>query len=281
MRISVTPIGHATTLIELGDFRIITDPVFSTKIGMSFAGFVVGTPRLRPPTLALNELPPIQAVLLSHAHFDHADKPSLRGLPREATAVVHRRNRDLVRRFKARHELQWGESIWLEKDGEPFVKVTGTAAKHWGARTLYDSWRGWGGFLLEVPSLPSPNFPEQPFSILFAGDTAQTDAFRILRQQRQGRGVDLALMPIGAYDPWIFNHCNPEQAWDMAINDLGAHWFLPIHYEVFSLSNEPLGEPIQRLKAIAQANNLLHRVVGIPIGERFSLSIAEEEPCLV
>lgn len=271
--IKVTSIGHATTLIELGDFRLLTDPVFSPKIGVSLGGWVIGTPRLQPPALHIEELPPIDAVLLSHAHFDHADKPSLKRLSREAVAVVHRGNRDLIKRFAQRHVLQWGDTIWLEREGKPFVKVTGTAAKHWGARTLFDQWRGWGGFLLEVPSVPSPTMPGQPFSILFSGDTAQTDAFHRLRQQREGRGVDLAIMPIGAYDPWIMNHCNPEQAWDMAMNDLGAHWLMPIHYGVFALSNEPLDEPMARLWAAAQAAGQESRVVGSPIGEPFVVSL--------
>ncbi len=87
MTIKVTSIGHATTLIELGDFRLLTDPVFSSKIGVSLGAWVIGTPRLQPPALQVEDLPPIDAVLLSHAHFDHADKPSLKRLSIVETAT--------------------------------------------------------------------------------------------------------------------------------------------------------------------------------------------------
>lgn len=267
----ITPLGHATVLMQFGEFTLITDPVLGDKIGMPFGPFVMGSRRLHPPPLRGHELPPIHAVLLSHAHYDHADVPTLRQIPKNASVIFHRYNGDLVKHFATRHELRWGQSAWLHHQDTPFLQVTSVRTKHWGARTLFDPWRGWGGFLLEIPSIPSPVFPNQPLSILFAGDTARTDSFAELRHQRQGRGVDLAIMPIGAYDPWIFNHCSPEQAWEMAMHDLGAHWFMPMHYGVFALSREPIDEPMRRLRAVAQQQNMSSHILGDIIGCSFSL----------
>lgn len=264
--ISIQPLGHASVLICTQDYNLLIDPVLMDKIGLSIGPWTIGNRRLTPPALRVHELPPIHAVLLSHAHFDHTDMRTLRQLPKDATALVQKGNRGLVRRFAQRHALRWGEEHILQHQGEPWVRVTSTPSKHWGARTLIDAWRGWGGYLLEFPKLQSPHWPEQSFSILFAGDTAQTDVFKELHTKRlqQGlQGIDLAIMPIGAYDPWIFNHCTPEQGWDMAIHDAGAHWFMPIHYETFSLSNEPFKEPITRLLTHAQAHDARQRVVGL------------------
>ena len=120
---------------------------------------------------------------------------------------------------------------------------------------IKDTHRGYGGFLLRRGGR----------TILFAGDTAYTDALTPLGRREP---IDLAIMPIGAYDPWIQAHASPEEAWRM-FEDLGARWFLPIHHATFRLSREPIGEPLERL--IAAAGPERHRIVGSTIGSTWVL----------
>jgi L-ascorbate metabolism protein UlaG (beta-lactamase superfamily) len=127
--------------------------------------------------------------------------------------------------------------------------------KHWGARTRTDVYRGYNGYLIQAGR----------FRVLFGGDTAYTHLFRKLRSAKP---VDLAIMPIGAYDPWIHAHCNPEQALAMA-NDAGAESVLPVHHRTFHLSREPYNEPIERLlQASGRAED---RIQVREIGEEFHL----------
>jgi L-ascorbate metabolism protein UlaG (beta-lactamase superfamily) len=190
-------------------------------------------------------------ILLSHAHMDHTDLGTLRLLPRDVPIVVQSGNRDLVRRFRQVHELGWGE--FIELDG---VRIEATQARHWGARMMADHHRGYGGYLLQKGGR----------SVLFAGDTAYTDVLTPLG--RRGP-IDLAILPIGAYDPWIANHASPEQAWLM-FRRLGAETVLPVHHSTFRLSREPTDEPIRRFLAAAGAEQW--RVGVTEIGGTWSLS---------
>ena len=127
--------------------------------------------------------------------------------------------------------------------------------KHWGARMRTDVHRGYNGYLIEAGR----------YCIVFGGDTAYTDLFRKVRSSKP---VDLAIMPIGAYDPWIRMHCNPEQALEMA-NQAGAEFVLPVHHRTFKLSSEPYDEPIERLlQACGSAED---RIPIREIGEDFHL----------
>lgn len=263
--VHVTALGHASVLIDLGGFRLLCDPVLGGAIGVRLPGVTVGPRRLRAPALRVHELPPIDAVLLSHGHMDHVDRYTLDRLPRSATAIVQTGMRDFVRRFAHTDSLPWGASREFATEPVGAVRITAVPSKHWGARMVVDRWRGFGGYLIEALDLQSPS-GTGPLSILFAGDTALTDHYRELRARR-GRGVDLALFPIGAYDPWIMNHCSPEQAWAMAICDLGAERLLPIHYDTFRLSKEPIGEPLARLHAAADQAGERDRICGTTLGE--------------
>jgi L-ascorbate metabolism protein UlaG (beta-lactamase superfamily) len=183
--------------------------------------------------------------------MDHTDLGTLRLLPADVPVVVQTGNRDLVRRFHQVHELAWGRSFDL--DG---LRIEATEARHWGARMMTDRHRGYGGFLLQKAGR----------SVLFAGDTAYTD---VLTKLRHRGPIDLAILPIGAYDPWIANHASPEQAWVM-FRRLGADWVLPVHHSTFSLSREPVAEPISRFLAAAGAER--ERVVVTEVGGTWSLS---------
>lgn len=247
-------IGHSTVLIRVDDFTILTDPVFSARVGIKIGPFTLGIKRLVSPALRLPELPVPDLILLSHAHMDHLDRPSLRKLENRGTTVVTAAGTsDLLRvkHYAAVHELRWDESCQVGP-----AKVRAFEVKHWGARTRTDIHRGYNGYLIETGR----------YRIVFGGDTAYTDLFRKIRSSKP---VDLAIMPIGAYDPWIHAHCNPEQALAMA-NHAGAEFVLPVHHRTFKLSNEPYGEPIERL--LVASGSSADRIPVREIGDEFHLS---------
>ncbi len=234
-------------------FTILTDPVFSTRVGIKIGPFTLGIKRLVHPALRFPELPVPDLILLSHAHMDHLDRPSLRKLENRGTTVITAAGTsDLLRvkRYRAVHELRWEESVQVGP-----AKVRAIEVKHWGARTRTDVHRGYNGYLIEAGC----------YRILFGGDTAYTELFRKIRSSKP---MDLAIMPIGAYDPWIHAHCNPEQALAMA-NHAGAEFVLPVHHRTFKLSNEPHGEPIERL--LLASGSAADRIAVQEIGEEFHL----------
>jgi L-ascorbate metabolism protein UlaG (beta-lactamase superfamily) len=143
---------------------------------------------------------------------------------------------------------------WRETVEAGPLSVRGLQVNHWGARMRTDTWRGYNGYMIAAGRR----------RVLFAGDTAFTDLFR------EAGGADLAIMPIGAYNPWIRYHCDPEQAWSMA-NDARADRVLPVHHKTFHLSYEPVEEPIARLLEAA-GRSADDRVVVQEIGQEFHLA---------
>ena len=244
-------IGHTTVLLRIDGFTVLTDPVFSTRIGVGVGPVTIGMKRLVYPAIALADLPRPDLILLSHAHMDHFDLPSLRKLEHSGTTVVTAaKTADLLRpkKYQAVHELRWDESRQVGP-----LKIRAFEVKHWGARMRTDVYRGYNGYLIEAGR----------YRIVFGGDTAFTDSFR---QLRSSKPVDLAIMPIGAYNPWIHAHCNPEQALTMA-NHAGAEFVLPVHHQTFKLSSEPYREPIERLLLAAGSSE--ERVAVRDIGDEF------------
>lgn len=230
-------LGHSTVLLKIDGFTIITDPVFSTRAGIDLFLFTIGVKRLVDPAIEAAKLPKIDLILVSHAHMDHLDVPSLRALESKGTRVVTAKSTsDLFRpeRYQSLEEVGWNETA---QAGE--ARVTGLEVNHWGARMRTDTYRGYNGYLIEVGKR----------QVLFAGDTANTDAFRRLPENGK---PEVAIFPIGAYNPWIRAHCNPEQAWRMA-NEARAEVVLPVHHQTFALSREPLTEPIERFYDAAGA----------------------------
>jgi L-ascorbate metabolism protein UlaG (beta-lactamase superfamily) len=230
-------IGHSTVLLSIDGFTILTDPVFSKRIGLNIGPLTVGFKRLVAPALPLAGIPAPDLILLSHAHMDHFDLPTLRKLENShSTVITAASTSDLLRgspdkpRYAAVKELRWNETAQVGP-----ASIRAFEVKHWGARMRTDTYRGYNGYLIEVGR----------YRVVFGGDTAITDSFK---QVRSSRPVDLAIMPIGAYDPWIAAHCTPEQALLMA-NHAGAEFVLPVHHRTFQLSREPDGEPMQRLLA--------------------------------
>lgn len=246
-------LGHSTVLLKLDGFTILTDPVLENWIGVDLRVATVGMKRISAPALRANQLPKVDLILSSHAHMDHLDLATIRSLESVNTEVVMARSTsDLIRaeRYGRVQEVGWGEEV---RSGPATIR--GLAVKHWGARMRTDTHRGYNGYSVTVGR----------WKVLFAGDTADTDAFRV---QRNG-DVNLAIFPVGAYNPWIHAHCNPEQAWRMA-NEFGGEHVLPVHHQTFKLSREPLTEPLERVLNVA--GNASDRVVVREIGADFHLS---------
>jgi L-ascorbate metabolism protein UlaG (beta-lactamase superfamily) len=249
-RLTVGWLGHATVLLQFGATRLVTDPVLESRIGIGRGWLKFGPRRYSPPALAPRALEPLDGILLTHAHMDHTDIGTLARLPRRAHVVVQQGNRDLVRRFHQVSELRWGESTTLAD-----VRITALPARHWGARLVWDRHRGYGSYLLQW----------RDHRVLVVGDTADTDVFHPLGERG---GVDVAVVPIGAYDPWIANHVSPEQAWAMA-QSMGARHVVPVHHGTFRLSREPAEEPLERL--LAAAGDERHRIVITRIGGQWTI----------
>jgi L-ascorbate metabolism protein UlaG (beta-lactamase superfamily) len=247
-------IGHATVLINFFGIKILTDPVLFPRIGIRLPGLTIGPKRLTAPALEFHELPKIDVVLLSHAHFDHFDLRTLHRFDGNTSVITASRTADLLRWTRLRDitELCWGERKSL-KTAAADIFVIAFQVKHWGARTQRDTHRGYNGYVIE----------RNGRRILFAGDTAMTDSFAKLRQP-----IDLAIMSIGAYNPWIRSHCTPEQAIEMA-NAADAQFIMPVHHQTFRLSFEPLREPIERFENALRTQS--GRIALREIGETFVL----------
>ncbi len=247
-------LGHSTVLLKIDGTTILTDPVFSTRAGLHLGIMTLGVKRLVAPALNGASLPPVDLILLSHAHMDHFDIPSLRRLENRRTSVVTAsKTSDLLR---VGHYGSVQEAGWGEQKQAGAVSVRGVEVNHWGARLRTDTYRGYNGYIIEAGR----------HRILFAGDTADTT--KLLRVAGSKR-LDMIIMPIGAYNPWIRFHCTPEQAWRMA-QEARADRFVPVHHSTFQLSREPLGEPLERLHAAAGRDD--GRILVHQIGEEFSAS---------
>ena len=235
-RVTLAWLGHSTVLINFHGFTVLTDPVFSERIGMDLGVATAGPKRHVAPALVSQQLPFIDLVLLSHAHLDHMDLPSLQCLPEGTAAVTARDTVTVLAGTPVRRaaELGWGDrTIVRGRAGELLVEAF--EVRHWGRRWPGEKERGYNGYILR----------REGRSLIFGGDTAFTDRFAALRSRGP---FDLALMPIGAYRPWIHSHCTPEQAVAMA-DGAGARRIAAIHHQTFQLSDEPLDEPIARLEA--------------------------------
>jgi L-ascorbate metabolism protein UlaG (beta-lactamase superfamily) len=249
--ITLAWLGHATVLINFYGVRILTDPVLFPRIGVDAWVASIGPLRLTSSALTASELPDIDLVLVSHAHFDHLDTPSLDAIPGLPAAAMAWNTSDLLprKRYSSVREMRWDESVRIDTPRGD-LNVRAIEVKHWGARLGRDTYRGYNGYILE----------REGHALLFGGDTANTSLFTSYR--RYGP-FDAAIMPIGAYDPFIHNHCTPEQAVAMA-DAAGARLFVPVHHKSFQLSREPLHEPIERtqLALAAEPERLAVREIG-------------------
>jgi L-ascorbate metabolism protein UlaG (beta-lactamase superfamily) len=243
--LGVTFIGHSSFLLQIDGRKLLVDPVFSKRL--------ILLRRQRHPGILVEDLPPIDLVLLTHAHMDHLDLASLRQviratrrlIGRAPEVIVPRGVEDLVENlgFSHVHQLEWWQEINILG-----LKVTMTPCKHWGARMFRDMHRGYGGYVIEGGG----------HSVYHSGDTAYFDGFREIGKRLQ---PDIALLPIGAYFPDSYRavHTSPEEAMRGFV-ELGAERMIPMHYGTFRLGREPMDEPARRLVAEARRLDIAHNV---------------------
>jgi N-acyl-phosphatidylethanolamine-hydrolysing phospholipase D len=239
-----TWVGHSTVLLQLGGLNLITDPVFSARASPVQW---LGPRRIMDPGLGLGDLPPLDLVLLSHNHYDHLDRDSVRRLARanpDATWVVPLGLDRYIRRWGPRRIIEldwWGRTTVGE------ATVTATPARHFSARGPADRNRSlWCGFAVEAGGR----------RVFFAGDTAYHPEFA--RVGAELGPFDLALIPIGAYDPrWFMHvvHVDPEEAVQVYRDLVAPHRdrplpvMLALHWGTFRLTDEPMDEPPRRARS--------------------------------
>ena len=242
-------LGHSTVLINFFGMTILTDPALYRRIGADTCLGTIGAKRLVAPALTPGQLPKIDLVLLSHAHMDHLDFATVRGLPGHPQAVTARATEDLLAHTKLRNvrALAWGERARVRTEHGD-AEIRAFEVKHWGARWKYDKRRGYNGYVIS----------REGQQIIFGGDTALTHSFRDLHAEGP---YALAIMPIGAYQPWVCSHCTPEQAVGMT-NQAGARYLLPIHFKTFPLGREGTIEPLERLQTALEPERLGWQEVG-------------------
>jgi L-ascorbate metabolism protein UlaG (beta-lactamase superfamily) len=256
-KITASLLGHSTVLINFEGMNILTDPVLFPRIGAQSVFGTLGPIRRQACALKASSLPKIDLVLLSHAHLDHLDFPSLRALKGPIQAVTAKNTADLVATggIKNAKELAWGEST-LVKTRNGDAEIEAFEVRHWGARWRHDTYRGYNGYIIK----------RNGKKIIFGGDTALTSSFKEIRSKGP---FEFACMPIGAYNPFIQSHCNPEQALQMA-NDAGAKYVLPMHFYTFRLGREVATEPMERLRAALKSES--DRLAWRQAGETFVLN---------
>ena len=250
--LGVTFIGHSSFLLQIGGRRVLVDPVFSKRL--------IAMRRQRHPGLRVATMPAVDVVLLTHAHMDHLNISSLRGVIRRSRrvagrapeVVVPRGVEDLVERlgFARVHGMEW----WSELEVQG-LRVTMTPAKHWGARMFKDTHRGFGGYVVASG--------EQ--SVYHSGDTAYFGGFREIGRRL---APQVALLPIGAYFPDSYRavHTSPEEA-VRGFVETGAAVMVPMHFGTFRLGREPMDEPPIRLVAEARRLGIAERVRVLEEGE--------------
>ena len=254
--LGVTFIGHSSFLLQLHGRKALVDPVFSKRL--------IVLRRQRRAGVLVKDLPPIDLVLLTHAHMDHLDMASLRRVVRATRrlsgrapeVIVPRGVQDLVARigFSKVHQLAWWEQTEVQG-----LTVTMTPCKHWGARMFRDTHRGYGGYVVQGGGE----------SVYHSGDTAYFDGFHEIGARLKPQ---LALLPIGAYFPDAYRsvHTSPEEALRGFI-ELGARLMVPMHFGTFRLGREPMDEPVQRLQTEAARLGVTDRIKVLGEGETMHL----------
>ncbi|MEM9594160.1 MAG: MBL fold metallo-hydrolase [Acidobacteriota bacterium] len=247
----ITWLGHASFLVQMASRTLLVDPVLASRLGPLYR-------RYTAPGLGPSELPDLDVILVSHAHYDHFDTWTLKRLDPGAAAVVPLGMGRWFRRrgFAEVHELGWWDRVEVRG-----VEVTLVPARHWSRRGLFDVNDSlWGGFVCRAGG----------GGVYHGGDSAYCDAF--VEIGRRFPDLDVALLPIGAYEPaWFMehSHMNPEQA-GRAFLDVGAKALVPMHWGTFQLTDESLRAPAERLRTWWRQHGPADRRLAVmAVGETF------------
>ncbi|WP_340005086.1 MBL fold metallo-hydrolase [Paenibacillus sp. FSL K6-0276] len=233
---TITWIGHSTFFLQYEGMNIITDPIWARRLGFE--------KRLGQPGIPLSEVPPIDLILISHSHYDHLHIASIRKLYRAGTTLVvpiGLKRKMLRKGFRSCVEMEWWQEIKLGK-----IKLSFVPTQHWTRRTPWDTNTShWGGYILEPAE--SGNQKLSP-NLYFAGDSGYFQGFKEIGSRYK---IDIALMPIGAYEPeWFMTsqHVNPEEA-IQAFLDVGAETMITMHYGTFRLADDTAREALDRMES--------------------------------
>lgn len=242
-RVRITWIGHASFFLQFAGHSVVIDPNWARRHGPF--------KRINAPGLPLNAVPELDLVMVTHAHFDHLHKPSLKILQAREGIIVPRGSGSLVRKlgFPSVHEMRIWDEIAFGN-----LAVTHTPSHHWGARYIHDVHRDFGGYIVRAGDK----------TVFHCGDSAYFPGFTEIGSRMP---IDVALMPIGAYEAPSGRdvHMNPEEA-VRAFADLEAKVMIPMHYNTFSLGNEPDDEPLERLLTEADRLGISERVLIPEVG---------------
>lgn len=248
----VTFVNHATFLIQVDGINILTDPIWAKRASpFSFAG----PKRAHEPGIAFEALPKIDIVIISHNHYDHMDAETINKLEQKDSPkfIVPLANFEKMKSFGAKNiiELDWWEPIVLNEN----LKITLTPSRHWSARSLWDKCESlWGSFFIET----------KKNKIYFAGDTGYGPHF--LETFKRMGAPDLALLPVGAYEPrWFMKdaHVNPEEA-VIAHMDLQAKHSIGMHFGTFKLTDEAIDTPLKDLQMAKEKLKVTNFSVLVP-----------------
>lgn len=257
-RAMVTWVNHATFLVQLKGLTVLTDPLYS-KRASPFTYF--GPQRVRAPGVAIENLPKVDLVVISHNHYDHLDIETLKTLSKKFDPLffVPLGDKKLLESagIKKVKELDW-----YQAENVNGVPVQFLPSQHWSARWLNDKNESlWGGYMIG-----------KDFKVYFAGDTGYGPHFQKIREKVGA--PDVALLPIGAYEPrWFMkeHHMNPDDA-AMAHKDLGAKQSIGMHFGTVQLTDEDIDEPLEKLKKAKLDHNLADKeFITLDIGESLSL----------
>jgi L-ascorbate metabolism protein UlaG (beta-lactamase superfamily) len=240
---SITWIGHSTFLIQYEGMNILTDPVWAKRMGLDR--------RMGEPGIGIRDMPPVDVILISHSHYDHLHLASIRKLYRPETLLVvptGLRPKMIRQGFHNCIELGWWEHTVIRN-----VRISFVPTQHWTRRTLFDmNTSHWGGYVLEPTNVVNLTSMEEakllPSNLYFAGDSGYFPGFKEIGSRYQ---IDVAMMPIGAYEPeWFMStqHVNPEEALQ-AFLDVRAGTMIPMHYGTFRLADDTAQEALDRMEA--------------------------------
>jgi L-ascorbate metabolism protein UlaG (beta-lactamase superfamily) len=258
--LNIAWIGHATVLINLYGTLILTDPALLARVGVEFMGLTYGPTRYIYPALDIDVIPCPDIILISHAHMDHMDYGTLKFLTRKyanrINCITASNTGDIIDdlKWKSLSELDWKEKLQIAD-----TEFTGVQVKHNGWRYPFEmdrqdnpKGRSYNGYTIE----------KQGVKIFFAGDTGFTDKLKSLKENN----IVIAIFPIGGYVPKKQYHCNPEEALIMAVDYIGANYFIPVHCKTFDTDDE-LEKPLIWLEKIRHDFNI--KIALNDIGQTF------------